>query len=76
MKKPLTEAQEVAAKELAAAIAEATAQEIQKMADTLVGSDAPFGQTEIAIRDIVLRDGAKAYEHYLAQKNTATKDPA
>ena len=75
MKKPLSEAQEVAAKELAAAITEATTQEIQKMAETLVGSDALFGQTEFAIRDILLRVGAKAYEQRLAQKKTATKGP-
>jgi hypothetical protein len=76
MKKPLTEAQEVAAKELTAAIAAATTQEVQQVADTLVGSDSPFGQTEFAIRAILLRVGAKAYEQYLAQKKTATKDPA
>jgi hypothetical protein len=76
MKKSLTEAQEVAAKELAAAIAESTTQEIQQMAETLAGSDSPFGQTEFAIRDILLRIAAKAYEQHLAQKKTATKDPA
>lgn len=76
MKKPLSEAQEVAAKELAAAITEVATQEIQKMAETLVGSDSLFGQTEFAIRDILLRVGAKAYEQRLAQKKTATKGPA
>lgn len=76
MKKALTEAQEVAAKELAAAITEAVSQEFQKIAETLVGSDSPFGQTEFAIRDILLRVGAKAYEQHLAQKKTATKGPA
>jgi hypothetical protein len=76
MKNPLTEAQEVAAKELAAAIAEATSHEFQKIADTLVGSASPFGQTEFAIRDILLRVGAKAYEQFLTQKKTATKGPA
>jgi hypothetical protein len=46
------------------------------MAETLVGSDSLFGQTEFAIRDILLRVGAKAYEQRLAQKKTATKGPA
>ncbi len=76
MKKPLTEAQEVASKELAAAIAEAATQEFQQMAEALVGSDSPFGQTEFAIRDLLLRVGSKAYEQFLAQKKTATRDPA
>jgi parvulin-like peptidyl-prolyl isomerase len=76
MSKPLTEAQEVAAKELAAAITEAMHKEVQQMAETLVGSDSPFGKTEFAVRDILLRVGAKAYEQYLAQKKTATKAPA
>ncbi len=76
MKKPLSETQEVAAKELAAAITEATIQEIHKMAETLVGSDSLFGHTEFAIRDMLLRVGAKAYEQRLAQKKTATKGPA
>jgi hypothetical protein len=75
MKKPLTEAREVAAKELAAAIAEAASQEFQQMAETLVGSDSAFGKTEFAVRDILLRVGAKAYEQFLAQKKTATKAP-
>jgi uncharacterized protein (DUF305 family) len=73
MRKPLTEAQEGAAKELAAAIAEAASQELQQMAETLVGSTSPFGQTEFAVRDLLLRVGAKAYEQFLEQKKTATK---
>jgi hypothetical protein len=73
MQKPLTEAQEVEAKELAEAIAEAASEEFLTMARTLVGSASPFGQTEFAIRDILLRVGAKAYEQHLAQKKTATK---
>lgn len=76
MSKPLTEAQEVAAKELAGAIAEATSDEFLKVARTLVGSASPFGQTEFAVRDILLGAGAKAYEQFLSQKKTATKDPA
>jgi hypothetical protein len=76
MKESLTEVQQAEVKELTAAIAEAASAEFEKMAQTLVGSKSPFGDTEFAIRDILLRVGAKAYEQYLAQKKTATKDPA
>ena len=48
----------------------------ERMPRTLVGSDSPFGQTEFAVRDILLRVGAKVYEQHLAQKKTATKAPA
>jgi hypothetical protein len=78
MKKALTEAQEAEAKELAAAMAEAAAEEFLQVARTLVGSDnsSLFGDTEFKIRDILLRVGAKTYEQHLAQKKTATKGPA
>jgi hypothetical protein len=76
MKKPLTEVQEAEAKQLAEAIAQAASEEFLQLARTLVGSDSPFGQTEFTIRDLLLRVGAKAYEQHLAQKKTATKDPA
>ena len=68
MKKPLTEVQEAEAQQLAEAFAEAAADEFLQLARTLVGSPAPFGQTEFAIRDILLRVGAKVYEQHLAQK--------
>ncbi len=78
MNKALTEAQEVEAKELAVAIAEAASEEFLQLARTLVGSDntSLFGATEFTIRDILLRVGAKTYEQHLAQKKTATRDPA
>jgi uncharacterized protein (DUF305 family) len=73
----LTQQQEQEVRQLAQAIAEAASQEFEQLARTLVGSgDAPFGQPEFAIRDILLRVGAKAYQRHLEQKKTATKGPA
>ena len=77
MSQPLTQEQEKEVQQLARAIAEAASQEFEQLARTLVGcGDAPFGQPEFAIRDILLRVGAKAYEQHLEQKKTATKGPA
>jgi hypothetical protein len=76
MQKPLTEAQEAEAQELAQAIAQAASQELLQLARALVGSPSPFGQAEFTARDILLRVGAKAYEQRLAQKKTATRGPA
>jgi uncharacterized protein (DUF305 family) len=77
MSQPLTQQQEQEVRQLAQAIAEAASQEFEQLARTLVGSgDAPFGQPEFAIRDILLRVGAKAYQRHLEQKKTATKGPA
>ena len=71
MEKPLTEAQEADAQELAQAIAAAASQEFLQLARSLVAAgDCPFGKTEFAVRDILLRVGAKAYEQHLAQKKT------
>ena len=77
MSQPLTEEQEQEAKQLAQAIAEAASQEFEQLARTLLGSgDSPFGKAEFAIRDILLRVGAKAYQQHLEQKKTATTAPA
>ena len=78
MKNPLTEAQEAEARQLAQAIAEAASDEFLQLARTLVAADrssALFGDTEFKIRDILLRVGAKTYQHMLEQKKTATKAP-
>jgi hypothetical protein len=70
MQEALTAAQEAEVKELAQAIAEAASAEFLQLARTLVASGAsPFGKTEFAVRDILLKVGAKAYEQHLAQKN-------
>ena len=77
MSQPLTEEQEKEVKQLAQAIAEAASQEFEQLARTLLGSgDSPFGKAEFAIRDILLRVGAKAYQQHLEQKKTATTAPA
>lgn len=77
MSQPLTPEQEQEAQQLARAIAEAASEEFEQLARTLVGSGAsPFGKAEFAVRDILLRVGAKAYQQHLGQKKTATKAPA
>ena len=76
MQEALTAAQEAEARELAEAIAEAASAEFLQLARTLVGSGAsPFGKAEFAVRDILLKVGAKAYERHLAQKKTDTRGP-
>ena len=77
MSQPLTQEQEKEVQQLARAIAEAASQEFEQLARTLLGSgDSPFGKAEFAIRDILLRVGAKAYQQHLEQKKTATTAPA
>jgi hypothetical protein len=48
------------------------------MARLLVCKDTrhTFGQTELHLRDLLHKAGAKALEASLAQKKTATTDPA
>jgi hypothetical protein len=76
MQEALSTAQEAEVKELAEAIAEAASAEFLQLARTLVGSGAsPFGKAEFAVRDILLKVGAKAYQQHLAQKKTATRGP-
>ena len=77
MSQPLTEEQEQEVKQLAQAIAAAASLEFEQLARTLVGSGpSPFGKAEFAVRDILLRVGAKAYQQHLEQKKTATTAPA
>jgi hypothetical protein len=69
--------QENEAQQLAQAFAQAASDDFLQLARLLVASGQnPFGQTEFAVRDILLRTGAKVYEQYLTQKKTATKEPA
>jgi hypothetical protein len=65
------------ARELAAAIAEITEEELLEMARALVEAEpaALFGATEFKVRDLALRIAAKAYERRLAQKKTASSRP-
>ena len=77
MQEALNAAQEIEAQQLAEAFAQAAAADFLQLARTLVGSGrSPFGKAEFTVRDILRRAGAKAYQHYLAKKKTATKDPA
>jgi hypothetical protein len=77
MQEALTPSQESEAQQLAQAFAQAASDDFLQLARTLLASgQAPFGKTEFAVRDILLRTGAKVYQHYLTQKKTATKEPA
>jgi hypothetical protein len=76
MQEASSAAQEAEVKELAEAMAQAASAELLQLARTLVASgDSPFGKAEFAVRDILLRAGAKAYEQFLAQKKTDTRGP-
>ena len=70
----LTAEQELEAQELAGRITEAIAVDVLRIARLLVAKDTrhTFGQTELQLRDLIHRAGAKALETSLAQKKTAT----
>lgn len=77
MQEPLPADQEVEAQQLVTLLSEATREDFLQLARLLVASrkTSPFGDTEFKARDIMLRAAAKAYEQFLAQKKTATRDP-
>ena len=66
------------ARELLARLRAATEQDLLQLARLLVSTDnrTLFGQTEFAVRDLVLGIGAKAFELHLAEKKTATRAAA
>ncbi len=70
--------QEAQAQILAQRIRELAEEEFLQIARLLVSKPEGelFGETELQVRDILHRTGAKAYEEYLRQKKTAIKDPA
>lgn len=70
----LTVEQEAQAQELAERITQAIASDVLRVARLLVGKDSrhPFGRTELQLRDLMHRAGAKALEASLAEKKTAT----
>lgn len=74
----LTAEQEAEAQDLVVRITEAIASDVLRIARLLVSKDArhTFGSTELQLRDIVHRAGAKALETSLAKKKTATTDRA
>jgi hypothetical protein len=65
------------ARELAAAIAAASEQELLQIARELLQAEPAslFAQTEFKIRDLAMKIAARAYEQHLAKKKLATKDP-
>jgi hypothetical protein len=73
----LTAEEEAQAQELTLRITEAIAVDVLRIARLLVSKDKrhTFGQTELQLRDLVHRAGAKALETSLQQKKTATKAP-
>jgi hypothetical protein len=74
----LTAEQEAQAQELAEQITAAIASDVLGVARLLVSKDTrhTFGQTELQLRDLLHRAGAKALEISLSQKKTATTDQA
>jgi hypothetical protein len=74
----LTAEQEAEAQKLTVQITEAIADDVLRMARLLVSKDVrhTFGSTELQLRDIVHRIGAKVLETSLADKKTATTDQA
>jgi hypothetical protein len=66
----LTPEQEAEARALAAAISQATSDDLLALARLLVSkpSHQAFGQTEFQLRDLVHRLGAKSLELFLAEK--------
>ncbi len=75
---PLSPEQLADAQALAQAIRAATANEIDELARTLVGTDDQhlFGANEFTIRALAHKIAAKALEQHLARKKTATRAPA
>jgi len=74
---PLSPEQETRAQQLAQELQQAAADDLLQIARTLVAQDDRhlFGQTEVTVRDLVLRIGAKAFDTLLAQKKRATTAP-
>jgi hypothetical protein len=70
----LTAEQEVEARALADALCRASADEFLTLARLLVGKPAHqvFGQTELQLRDLVHKIGAKGLDLYLAEKKMVT----
>jgi hypothetical protein len=75
---PLPPEKEAQAQQLARDIAEAAHEDFLRLARTLVGSDdaSLFGDTELKVRDLVLKLAAKAYQQHLAQKKTTSANSA
>lgn len=77
MTEPRSADREARAQELARAIARGTEDELLQIARLLVDADPAtlFGPTEFQVRRLAHQIAAKAYQHSLAQKKTATTPP-
>lgn len=77
MKHPLTAQQLIQAQQLVASLRPRLEATLQHLAELLVANhDAPFGQPEFDLRDLLHRLGAEALQAALAEKKTATTAPA
>jgi hypothetical protein len=74
---PLSPEQEAKAQELVARLRPKAEEDLLAVARLLVSKEDGelFGETELEVRDLVHRIGAKAYTEHLARKKTATRDP-
>ncbi len=72
----LTAEQEAQAQDLATRVTQAMADDVLRITRLLVSKETrhTFGQTELHLRDLLHRAGAKALETFLAQKKTATTE--
>ena len=77
MKESLSPEKEAQAQALAQSIAELAQEDLLQMARTFVDADdaSLFGANEFKIRDLLFGIAAKAYQHHLQQKKTATSEP-
>jgi hypothetical protein len=77
MPNPLTPEQEAQAQQLALVLQHLAQPELLQIARLLVAptDGSLFGQTEFDLRDLAHRIAAKAQQHALAEKKTATQEP-
>ena len=75
---PVTSRKQADVEALAQAIRTATETEIDELAGNLLNTDDSqlFGHNEFTIRALAHKIAAKAIEHHLARKKTATRGPA
>jgi len=74
MKTALSEVQRAQARQLVAALRPRAEAFLEQLAELLVAhQEAPFGQPEFDLRDLLHRFGADALQASLAEKKTATR---
>lgn len=74
----LTPEQEALVQEITQEVLRSAECDIRQIVRTVLskGDRDVFGQTELTVRDIIHKVAVKAYDAVLAQKKTATRDPA